>query len=77
MAGLSEEEFRQVAQEIQDAWAGAQTRDQGFQVIVDYGRKYGYKNVIAAIQSRMPKRFSREKSVTEWVDERHKEEVEG
>jgi hypothetical protein len=76
MAGLSEDEFRQVAQEILDAWNRAQTRDQGFQVIVDYGRKYGYKNVIAAIQSRVPKRFTREKSVTEWVEEQRVEEVE-
>ncbi len=77
MAGLSEDEFHRVAQEIQDAWNRAQSRDAGFQVIVDYGRKYGYKNVIAAIQNRTPKRFTREKSVTEWVAERHQEEVEG
>jgi hypothetical protein len=44
-------------------------------VIVDFGRKYGYKNVIAAIQARTPKRFTREKSVSEWVDERRIEEA--
>jgi hypothetical protein len=44
-------------------------------VIVDFGRRYGYKNVIAAIQARTPKRFTREKSVSEWVDERRQEEA--
>jgi hypothetical protein len=75
MAGISEEEFSQIAAEIRAAWSKAQTRDAAFQVIVDYGRKYGYKNVIAAIQDRKPKRFTREKSVDEWVDDRRKEEV--
>ncbi|MBV9279071.1 MAG: hypothetical protein JOZ41_03225 [Chloroflexi bacterium] len=74
MAGLSQEDFDRVSKEIQSAWAQAQTRDAGFQVIVDYGRKYGYKNVIAAIQNRMPKRFTREKPLTEWMDERQQEE---
>lgn len=74
MAGMSQDEFDKVKDEILSAWNRAQTRDAGFTVIVDYGRKYGYKNVIAAIQGRVPKRFSREKSVDEWVEERHQEE---
>ena len=78
MAGaMSQEEFDRVAAEILDAWNRAQTRDAGFDVIVNMGRKYGYKNVIAAIQGRTPKRFTREKSIDEWVDERHKEEAPG
>jgi hypothetical protein len=75
LAGLSREEFDQVAKEIQEAWSRADSRDAGFQVIVDYGRKYGYKNVIAAIQSRTPKRFSREQPLSQWVDERREEEA--
>jgi hypothetical protein len=76
MAGLSQEDFDRAAKEIQEAWSQAQTRDAGFQVIVDYGRKYGYKNVIAAIQNRVPKRFTREKPLSEWVEERRQEEAE-
>ena len=75
MAGLSQEEFDQVAAEIRTAWERAESRDAGFDVIVEYGRKYGYKNVIAAIQNRTPKRFNREQSLTEWVDERQQEEA--
>ena len=76
VAGLSQEEFDRVAEEIRSAWSQAQTRDAGFQVIVDFGRKYGYKNVIAAIQQRTPKRFTREQPLAEWVDARHEEETE-
>lgn len=71
MAGLSKEEFDRAAAEIQAAWEKAQTRDAGFRVIVEFGRKYGYKNVIAAIQGRVPKQFDREKPLAEWVDEQH------
>jgi hypothetical protein len=73
---MSQEDFDQASREILDAWNRAGTRDAGFDVIVNFGRKYGYKNVIAAIQGRTPKRFTREKSVDEWVEERHKEESE-
>lgn len=75
MAGLSQDDFERVKEEILAAWNRAQTRDAGFEVIVEYGRKHGYKNVIAAIQGRMPKRFTREKSVDEWVEERSREEA--
>jgi hypothetical protein len=75
MAGMNEEEFSQIAKEIQDAWRKAESRDAAFQVIVDYGRKYGYKNVIAAIQDRKPKRFTKEKPVDEWVEDRRREEA--
>jgi len=74
MAGLSREEYDRAAQEILAAWGRAQTRDAGFQVVVDFGRKYGYKNVIAAIQGRTPKQFDREKPLAEWVDEQKEEE---
>jgi hypothetical protein len=68
---LSKEEFDRASREIQEAWQRAQTRDAGFRVIVDFGRKYGYKNVIAAIQGRVPKQFEREKPLSEWVEEQH------
>jgi hypothetical protein len=75
MAGLSREDFDTVAREIQTAWGNAQTRDAAFNVIVEYGRKYGYKNVIAAIQQRTPKRFESGQSVDSWLDDRRREEV--
>ena len=76
VSGYSQEEFDRVAREIQAAWQKADTRDAGFAVIVEYGRKHGYKNVIAAIQNRTPKRFGREKPLDEWIDERRGENVE-
>lgn len=76
MAGASQEEFEKAKEEILAAWNKAQTRDAGFEVIVEYGRKHGYKNVIAAIQGRVPKRFTRERSVDEWVEEQHRQEGE-
>jgi hypothetical protein len=77
MAGLTREEFEAAMREIQAAWSRAQTRDAGFQVIVEYGRKYGFKNVIAAIQGRTPKRFADGQALSEWIEDRHKEEDQG
>jgi len=74
VAGLSQDEFEGVTREIMAAWNEARTRDDGLNVIVNFGRKYGFKNVIAAIQGRTPRRFTREQSVSEWVDERKREE---
>ncbi len=74
MGAPSQDEFGEMAQEILSVWNKAQTRDEGFRVITEYGRKHGFKNVIAAIEGRVPKRFTREKSVSEWVEERHIEE---
>jgi hypothetical protein len=65
MAGLNREEYERAAKEIQEAWSRAASRDAGFKVIVDFGRKYGYKNVMAAIQGRTPKQFDREKTPEE------------
>ncbi|HEX6506198.1 MAG TPA: hypothetical protein VF221_01070 [Chloroflexota bacterium] len=76
MAGLTREEFETATREIQQAWSRAQTRDAGFQVIVEFGRKYGFKNVIAAIQGRTPKRFADGEGLSEWIEARHKEEGE-
>lgn len=74
MAGLTREEYDVAAKEIVSGWQKAQTRDAGLNVIVEFGRKYGYKNVIAAIQGKLPKQFEREKSVDTWVNERREEE---
>ncbi|HLJ66253.1 MAG TPA: hypothetical protein VKX16_02685 [Chloroflexota bacterium] len=76
MAGLTREEFDSAASEIRRQWEAAQTRDAGFAVIVECGRRYGYKNVIAAIQGRVPKQFEREKGLTEWVEEQNRTESE-
>jgi hypothetical protein len=75
MAGLTNDEFDRIATEIVTAWEAVSTRDAAFNVIVEYGRKYGYKNVIAAIQKRKPKRFESGQSVDAWIDERHREEL--
>lgn len=77
MAGLNRGEFDEAAREIQAAWERAQTRDAGLQVIVEYGRKYGYKNVMAAIQGRTPKRFTQEQPLSDWVAEQRQGEIEG
>lgn len=75
MAGTTQEEFDKIKEEVLAAWEKAHTRDAGFQVIVEYGRKYGYKNVIAAIQGKIPKRYTREKSVDDWIQEQHHQEA--
>jgi len=75
MAGLTREEYDAVAAEILTSWNNAETRDQGLQVIVEFGRKHGFKNVMAAIQGRTPKRFTAETSVSDWVEQRQKEEA--
>jgi hypothetical protein len=74
MAGLTREDFESANKEIQEAWAKAQTRDAGLNVIVEFGRKYGFKNVIAAVQGRTPKRFADGQALSEWIEDRHKEE---
>jgi hypothetical protein len=77
MAGMTREDFDRATKEIQEAWANAQTRDAGFNVIVEFGRKYGFKNVIAAVQGRTPKRFADGQALNEWIEDRHKEETAG
>jgi len=72
---LNREEFDAASREILAAWDAAATRDAGFNVIVEFGRKYGFKNVIAAIQGRTPKRFADGQPLTEWIEDRNKEET--
>jgi len=73
VAGLSRDEFEAVGKEILAAWERAQTRDEGLRVIVDFGRKHGFKNVMAVIQGRTPKRFDREVPVERWVAGRNEQ----
>lgn len=75
MAGLTRDQYDQAAAEIRAAWGRADSRDAGLQVIVEFGRKYGYKNVIAALQHRLPKQFERGTPVATWLDERRSEEA--
>jgi hypothetical protein len=75
MAGMGKEDFETASREIMAAWNAAETRDAGFKVILDFGRKYGYKNVMAAIQGRMPKRFEDGQDLASWIEERHREET--
>ncbi len=77
MAGITQEQFERITKEVRQAWDAADSRDAGFRVITDFGRKYGYKNVIAAIEGRVPKQLTREKSVDRWLDDRHNEETTG
>lgn len=76
MAGLTREQYEGAATEIREAWDRADSRDAGLHVIVEFGRKYGYKNVMAALQNRVPKQFERGQSVSSWLDDRKREEAE-
>jgi hypothetical protein len=74
VAGLTQDDFERARVEILGAWGKAETRDAGLAVIVEYGRKYGFKNVIAALQGRTPKRFSDGQELGAWVEARRREE---
>jgi len=73
MAGLGKDEFEQMKQELDREWSKAQTRDEGLRVIVGFGQRFGYKNVMAALQGRVPKRFE-STSVDDWIAEQRKAE---
>jgi hypothetical protein len=78
VAGLTRDEYERAAIEIRQAWERAgpsDVRAACLQVIVESGRKYGYKNVMAALQNRVPKQFERGTSVESWVDDRKREEA--
>ncbi len=76
MAGITREEYEKIAQEVRQAWDRAGNKEAGLKVIGEFGRKYGYKNVIAALEGRLPRQFTREKSVDAWVEEQRGEEAE-
>ncbi len=74
MAGLEHEDFERVRSEILAAWAKADSRDAGLAVMVEYGRKYGFKNVMTVLQGRTPKRFAGGQDVDSWIGARKREE---
>lgn len=74
MAGLSQENFDQMKSELNTEWNKASTRDDGLRVIVHFGQRFGYKNVMAALQGKMPKRFSSGTPLEEWVEEQRQAE---
>jgi hypothetical protein len=74
MAGLSQENFDQMKSELDAEWNKASTRDDGLRVIVNFGQRFGYKNVMAALQGKMPKRFSSGTPLEEWVEEQRQAE---
>jgi hypothetical protein len=76
MAGLSQNDFEQMKNDLDREWTNASSRDDGLRVILSFGQKYGYKNVMAALQGRLPKRFSSGTPVDQWVEEQRAQERE-
>jgi hypothetical protein len=74
MAGLTQTDFDQMKAELDREWNKAATRDDGLRVIVSFGQRFGYKNVMAALQGRLPKRFSSGIPVDQWKEEQRAEE---
>ncbi len=73
MSGLGKDDFEQMKQQLDEEWNKAQSRDDGLRVIVSFGQRFGYKNVMAALQGRVPKRFENT-SVDDWIAEQRKAE---
>lgn len=71
MAGLAQSDFEKMKQELETDWNKASTRDDGLRVIVTYGQRFGYKNVMAALQGRLPKRYASGTSLDSWIEEQH------
>jgi hypothetical protein len=69
LAGLAQSDFEQMKQQLEKDWNAATTRDDGLKVIVSYGQRYGYKNVMAALQGRLPKRYTSGTSLDTWIEE--------
>lgn len=76
MAGLSQTDFQQMKDELDREWSKAASRDDGLRVIVTFGQRFGYKNVMAALQGRLPKRFSSGTPVDQWMEEQRATERE-
>jgi len=78
MSGLTQSDFDQMKAELDREWDKASTRDDGLRVIVGFGQRFGYKNVMAALQGRVPKRFTSGTPLDQWKEEqRAAEKVEG
>ena len=76
MSGLSPEAFEQMKNELDAEWNKASTRDEGLRIIVHFGQRFGYKNVMAALQGRIPKRFTSGTPVDQWISEQREAEKE-
>jgi hypothetical protein len=76
MAGLSQTDFDQMKAELDREWAKAMSRDDGLRVIISFGQRFGYKNVMAALQGKVPKRFSSGVPLDEWKAEQRAAERE-
>ena len=74
MSGLTPEDFERMKSELDAEWNKASTRDEGLRVIVNFGQRFGYKNVMAALQGRLPKRFTSGTPVDQWVAEQRESE---
>jgi hypothetical protein len=77
MSGLSETDFDQMKAELDREWTKASSRDEGLRVIVTFGQRFGYKNVMAALQGRLPKRFTSGTDLEQWKAEQRAGEVAG
>ena len=77
MAGLSQTDFDQMKDELDREWGKATTRDDGLRVIVNFGQRFGYKNVMAALQGRLPKRFTAEMTVEQFKAQERATEQDG
>lgn len=74
MAGLTQTDFDAMKSELDREWNNASTRDDGLKVIVSFGQRFGYKNVMAALQGKLPKRFSSGTPLDQWIEEQHASE---
>lgn len=77
MSGLSQADFDHMKSELDQAWGRATTKDEGLRIVVTFGQKYGYKNVMAALQGRQPKHLASGVPVEQWMDEQRSGEQTG
>lgn len=74
MSGLSQSDFEQMKEELGREWAKATSKDDALRLIVSFGQRFGYKNVMAALQGREPKRFTSGTPVDQWMEQQRAEE---
>jgi len=75
MAGLNQNDFDGMKAELDREWNKASSRDDGLRVIVSFGQRFGYKNVMAALQGRVPKRFTSGTDLEQWKAEQRAAEA--
>jgi hypothetical protein len=69
MPGLAQSDFEKMKEQLDADWTKATSRDEGLKVILSYGQRFGYKNVMAALQGRLPKRYTSGTSLDTWIQE--------